>query len=711
VDILFRDTSTNNAVWFMNGTSYVGDCQIQPTLDSPPLWAVGAVKDFNRDGKTDIAWGHPSGANAIWIMDAIGYVTSVVLPSNLDTNWKMEGAGDFNGDGKPDILWHHHVTGQVAVWYLSDTSYVSSALLPAVTDLNWHIGAVADFNRDGQTDIAWRHSSSGQNSIWIMNGITILSTINAPQLPTEPDISWKMGGAADANGDGYPDLYWRHESAGENAVWFLNGGVFSTSTLLRPEYNLSWKMKGVGNFTAFDITTSFETDIDAAFHHAGPPPDVAGVVGPSHFISLLNNDAGISVYNRANPPQLLTRMLLDDFFQFPDASRPRGGAFDPRIINDPGSQRWIACALERKDANGNSLNNELLLAVSTSSDPIGTTTPGNVPAGWHTNRWTKYRLTVHETDRFTDFPMLSVDAHGVYIGLNYYLSPDSSLAGSDVVAISKQLLVNGQTFAVQKLLSSAYYHPQVAMNFASLGIFDPAWAVAGVGGGTYCASITWDSFGVSATEALNWTGVATPAISISLWAPQPITPRRLDTAKQQSALESTVLSGGYLWASHTIAVNSSGLSTNPDRDGCEWLKFTLPPNAQSPISLADSGRVYDRDATTQTPWYYFMSSLMANSRQDVLMSFSGSSAGSGNYLSAFFAGRYQGSPTAVMCSPIMIGQGYGYLTDTDPARVGDYSTTSLDPNDQLTFWTIDEICDGSGSNTPWATWAAAIQVH
>jgi hypothetical protein len=278
-------------------------------------------------------------------------------------------------------------------------------------------------------------------------------------------------------------------------------------------------------------------------------------------------------------------MALDTFMQLADGSTPRDGAFDPRIVYDVRSQRWIACALERQGANGDTLNNEMILAVSTSSDPVGTTIPGNVLPGWQTNRWAKYRVNVHQTGRYTDFPILSVDAHGVYVGLNYLNSPTGYVLTSDIAALAKPLLISNQPFSVQK------------------------------------------------------------------------------------------------------------------------------PNSASPLIYRDYGRIFDTDTTTLTPWFYFMSSLTVNSRQDVVMSFSGSSAGSGNYLSAFFSGRYAGSPAGVMCSPRMIHQGYGYLSDHNPARVGDISTTSLDPNDQLSFWTNDEICDGSGFPDPWGSWAAAIQVQ
>jgi len=49
------------------------------------------------------------------------------------------GAADFNADGKPDIVWRHTTTGANAVWYMNGVSYVSYGALPPVTDTKWII--------------------------------------------------------------------------------------------------------------------------------------------------------------------------------------------------------------------------------------------------------------------------------------------------------------------------------------------------------------------------------------------------------------------------------------------------------------------------------------------------------------------------------------------------------------------------------------------
>jgi hypothetical protein len=53
-----------------------------------------------------------------------------------------------------------------------------------------------------------------------MNGANRIGT---KSLDDVPDIGWKIVGTNDFNGDGSPDLMWRHSKTGKNGVWYMNG--------------------------------------------------------------------------------------------------------------------------------------------------------------------------------------------------------------------------------------------------------------------------------------------------------------------------------------------------------------------------------------------------------------------------------------------------------------------------------------------------------
>ncbi len=63
-----------------------------------------------------------------------------------------------------------------------------------------------------------------------------------------------------------------------------------------------------------------------------------------------------------------------------------------------------------------------------------------------------------------------------------------------------------------------------------------------------------------------------------------------------------------------------------------------------------------------------------------------------------------------MSAPTLLQAGqaaYQRLDDAGRNRWGDYSYTSLDPNDDLTMWTIQEYASSIGSNI-WGTWVASL---
>ncbi|QSQ27655.1 FG-GAP repeat protein [Pyxidicoccus parkwayensis] len=229
-DILWRNDSTGaNGIWYMGGT----DGATQVSNASIPIvsdlnWRMGGAGDFNQDGVPDILWRNDStGANGIWYMggtDGATQVSNAAIPTVSDPSWKIGGVGDFNRDGVPDILWRNDSTGANGIWYMGGTdgaTQVSIAATTAVSDLNWRVGGVGDFNQDAVPDILWRNDSTGANGIWYMGGTDGATQVSNAATTTMSDLNWRMGGVGDFNHDGVPDILWRHQTTGENYIWYM----------------------------------------------------------------------------------------------------------------------------------------------------------------------------------------------------------------------------------------------------------------------------------------------------------------------------------------------------------------------------------------------------------------------------------------------------------------------------------------------------------
>jgi hypothetical protein len=190
-----------------------------------PGGSCGGVRgDFNNDGYVDLVWRHPSsGENAIWLMQGTTYLSGLRIQSVTDANWRIAGAADFNGDGYMDLLWRHRGDGRNAIWFMQGGTYLGGAQLSTVADLNWDIGGVSDFNGDGRPDLLWRNRSTGRNTIWFMNGTVMTGSAD---ILSVTDSNWRIEGTGDFNGDGHADIIWRNYATGQNAMWFMNRATY-----------------------------------------------------------------------------------------------------------------------------------------------------------------------------------------------------------------------------------------------------------------------------------------------------------------------------------------------------------------------------------------------------------------------------------------------------------------------------------------------------
>ena len=150
----------------------------------------------------------------------------------------------------------------------------------------------------------------------------------------------------------------------------------------------------------------------------------------------------------------------------------------------------------------------------------------------------------------------------------------------------------------------------------------------------------------------------------------------------------------FLYTCHHVGLsgtNGPSGGTNVDRTAVQWFKLQISTNDE-PLTVWEHGRIYD-SAATNAVWHY-LPSMMVNCAGDMAFGFSGS--GATNYISAYYAWRpASGSLTA---TARVLQPGLGYY---DNSRLGDYSYTSLDPTDSLTFWTVQE--HATLTNTFWGT--------
>ncbi len=218
-------------------------------LKDPNLDPQKGVFDMNGDGKPEILWQHQTrGEVYVWYMDGANLIRDEHIATiSDDLNWKIVGVGDFNGDGKPDILWHHQQRGEVYVWFMDGITYIRDQHIRTVgDDLSWKIVGVGDFNGDGKPDILWHHQQRGEVYVWFMDGATFVRDQHIRTI--NDDLLWKIVGVGDFNGDGKSDILWHHQQRGDVYVWFMDGATFLYDKYIRTVPEIEWQIEAVGDY-------------------------------------------------------------------------------------------------------------------------------------------------------------------------------------------------------------------------------------------------------------------------------------------------------------------------------------------------------------------------------------------------------------------------------------------------------------------------------
>lgn len=408
------------------------------------------------------------------------------------------------------------------------------------------------------------------------------------------------------------------------------------------------------------------------------PPDNSGGVGPNHIVQLING--AFAVYDKttgsASQPFISGRQFWIDAGIDPGPGIANLGVFNQRVLYDPASGRWLAAAL-----TGESVNNNILLARSDTSDPTG---------DW---KAVGFLGNAGGDGKFVDYTRLGVDATGVYVSTDNF---NSSAGGSDSVSV----------FSVPKtdLLAPI-------PTLANLSRFDAI--DAGEYGGTIQPII---SFGPSTGhEPLLGTSLALTDVSLfrsnitgAAAAGATLSPGTMITVNSytdpplaaQPDGTRVLQTIGDRFSANVYQVGSVIYATNAikvgDNVGVHWVKIDEATNL-----VIQEGILSDPD------FDFFQPSISANANGDIVISFNRSGFGPDGNISIFAAVGKTVAGVTTFGNPLLLKastvDNYHYVNN----RWGDYTTTIVDPSDPNVFWTFQEYAFASNA---WATQITQILV-
>jgi hypothetical protein len=499
-------------------------------------------------------------------------------------------------------------------------------------------------------------------------------------------------------------------SAGAEAAFYLQKAINSGNVenyIFRENENM--KSDGGNIITSITPIYGVDFDTDAAtsgFYHI--PPDPCGAAGLSHLVAV--NNTCIRWTNKAGGSVSLKRLgknassIVGSFFQ---SLSPVNQLFDPKVIYDQYFDRFVVVALERQDiAAGDPVNaSRILVAVSSTSDP-------NQP--WYFTQINS-NITIGGSATWADYPGFAVNDDAVLITTNQYTYGSSgTYKGSRLWLIEKGVGLSGfydggtPTVYAYDPATSSGTSPLTIQPSHTFGPLPPVTRAYLVGysgltsggnefisvielAGTYGAPTFTNTY-VSIGNVDN-TGIPMPD------APQNGTTHLIDTGDRRAL--HAVWRNNLLYNTMTL-VPPSG----PD-NGQATAHWVICSAAGGPITYADQGDCGAEYVAVGT--FTFYPSIAVNVADEMVVGFAAS--GSSIYCGAYYAGKIPSDPPGTTPYNGVLQSGLDYYNRTFGGgrnRWGDYSSISVDPINDLTFWLFNEyaMMRGtiiSGEDGRWAT--------
>ena len=362
---------------------------------------------------------------------------------------------------------------------------------------------------------------------------------------------------------------------------------------------------------------------------------------------------------------------------------------DPIVLFDQLSDRWVASQFAY--ATGDF---EQCIAVSASANPLGS--------------WYEYSFQI-STTRLGDYPKFAVWPDGYYMTLNQFtprIGGGWDWYGAGALVFERAAMLNGASARALEYdlneygpgmlpatLTGPAPTPGTPAYFTewddagSYGLGDPADTIR-----IWYAHTDWtnpanSTFGADAAHTANAKVTTTnvdPALcgnpnTVTSCIPQPGTSVKLDPISDRQMYRAEYRNfGSYqtLIGNHTVDANGA------DQAGIHWFELR---NSGSGWGTAPYQEGVYAPADGDNRW---MGSLAMDGAGDMALGYSVSS--STTYPSVRYTGRLSTDTLGLMPQgEANLAAGGGSQTDSS-SRWGDYSTMSVDPTDDCTFWYTQE---------------------
>lgn len=447
---------------------------------------------------------------------------------------------------------------------------------------------------------------------------------------------------------------------------------------------LAGPLTGVTTVMGFDGQSA--ADNRRVFGFAFVPPDTNGAVGASQYVQMVN--VTIAVYRKRDGALLLGPAPVHSLWRGFGGLCENGGTTasfkdggDPVVLYDHLADRWLVSQLQFDETFTRTAQ---CIAVSTTSDATGS----------------YHRYEFDYGANFPDYPKFGIWPDGYYNSINVF--PASSFAGAQACAFDRTAMLAGaptgaicfqQPPSIASLLPAdldgSTLPPAGAPNYF-VGLADASHLQLFRFHADFAHPAQSSFTGPTLIAVAGYNQICARATTVAC-IPEPEPGEKVDGLADRVMFRLAYRNFGdheSLVVNHTVLGGALG--------GVRWYEIRNPGSTPT---VFQQGTVVDPSSD------FWLGSIAMDRAGDIALGFSAMSHQL--FSSVHVAGRAPTDPPGKMFGPLVLATGSG-VQSSSGKRWGDYSSMTVDPKDDCTFWYTQEYYVATGSFN-WATRIGAFK--
>ena len=461
-------------------------------------------------------------------------------------------------------------------------------------------------------------------------------------------------------------------------------GLFASGRVDAVSAPLAGPLDGVSTVIGFDGQSA--ADNRRVFGFAFVPPDTNGAVGASQYVQMVN--VTIAVYSKRDGALQLGPAPIHSLWRGFGGLCENGGESatysdggDPIVLYDHLADRWLVSQLQFDETFTKTAQ---CIAISTSSDATGS--------------YNRYQFDFGVN--FPDYPKFGIWPDAYYNTINVF--PGRGFAGARACAFDRAAMLAGaaakaicfqQPPSVSSLLPAdldgSTLPPAGAPNYL-VGLADATHLNLFRFHADFTNPSASTLSGPVLIEVAGYNEICARAVTVAC-IPEPPPGEKVDGLADRVMFRLAYRNFGdheALVVNHTVLGGALG--------GVRWYEIRQPGGTPT---VFQQGTIVDPDTD------FWLGSIAMDAAGNIAVGFNAMSRN--DFSSVYVAGRKPSDPRGAMFGPLRLALGSGVQFNSFK-RWGDYSSMTVDPKDDCTFWFTQEYYISSGSFN-WATHVGAFK--